>query len=848
MVIPSPAGRVVAAVFAVLLLAASAPAVQPPPRSEQEPQQGPPQDPQQDPQQDPAEGKIVSEVVIEPPDSADLIRRLLKTRAGQPLRIVDARDDIQTLYDRLKVIARFLVEDVDGGVRVIFEVEESKTYDHFEFRGLSKFTEREVRTVLGLDSRQRINRLAAEQYAATLRERYRRRGHVFVDVRIDLDDATSTLTFYVDEGPDVRVRRVTFIGNRSVPGWAPLHYYDNLLDSPELASLPGGKIMSGNPYSPEIVDEDLDRLRLWYRMQGFLDARAELAGVVFVEEHTEVDLTIRVVEGRRYRIASVDLLQHPAAGPDAPPLYPRDEVMERVKVEPGETYDYKRIEADKIAIARFYGERGHPRDGEYGRGIEDAFRIGDPIEVVDPQRAEVSLTYEVYEGTPKKLRAVRLRGNTDTRSRVVMRKIFQLPGETLDMTKVQRSLGSLDALRYFQDPESYGGVRFELLPVEGDSNAVDLGVDVTEGDTGQFLWGAGLSTAFGAQVRFELTKRNFDIARPPRSLNPISWIVDVAENEAFHGAGQELSLMLAPGTEVSLFNLSFYDPDIFRSHFDTIGLSVDAYKRLQRYDSFDLDSLGAEVGLRRNFTEDLSIGASFRQETDYVENPTASAPTIVYEAEGRTEMRGLRLNLNVGAVDYALEPTSGFRTRIYGELVGGPFGADEDFWKAGVSQTLYIPVYRDSRDRTHVLRWRSGFDYGHGFGRSDDLFLTERFYMGGNNLRGFDQRRAGPTQFDNPVGGEARLLSSFEYKVPLVSTRRVGEIRQTDVLQGVFFTDFGMLGLSIDDLGPPRLSVGLGLRINIPVLNVPIALDVGWPIVRERTDHQRQFYFTVSRF
>src|SRR5690606_28318010 len=120
--------------------------------------------------------------------------------------------------------------------------------------------------------------------------------------------------------------------------------------------------------------------------------------------------------------------------------------------------------------------------------------------------------------------------------------------------------------------------------------------------------------------------------------------------------------------------------------------------------------------------------------------------------------------------------------------------------------------------------------------------------MGVNNLRGFDQRRAGPSQFDNPIGGEARVLSSLEYKFPLVSTRREGQLRQTEVLQGVFFSYFGMLGLSLDDLGPPRVSVGLGLRVNIPVLNVPIALDVGWPIVRERTDHQRQFFFTVSRF
>lgn len=808
---------------------------------------GPPV-PVQDPRLSQDEGKIIRDIRIEPPNSADTIKRLLKSKVGSPLRRADVDQDLRELWRRLKIIVNpVAVEDMEDGIRLIFVIQESKTYDRFEFRGLSKFSEREVRTVLDLDARQRINRLAAQQYAYTLRERYRRRGHFFVQIRIVEDEDRSTLTFYVDEGPDVRIRDVQFIGNHSFPGWAPLRFYDNLIGSARMQSEPEGKIGSGEPYSPEIVDEDLDRLRLWYRQQGYRDARVELAGVVFSEDHATVDLTIRVEEGRRYRIASVDLEQHPAPG-IAAPLYPKEEILQRVKVAPGDYYDYQRVEIDKRAIKDYYGERGHPQEGEYGRGIENAFRIGDPLEVVDPVNAEIRLTYVVEEGTPKSLRAVRVRGNTDTKSRIVMRKVFQMPGERLDMTKVDRSLGSLDALRYFRDPASFGGVRFELIPVQGDPDLVDLAIDVTEGETGSFLWGAGISTAFGVQARFVLSKRNFDIARPPSTLNPIDWIGEIADNKAFHGAGQELELMLAPGTEVSIFNLSFYEPDIFKTHFDTIGLRVDAYKRLQRYDSFFMDSLGAEIGLQRNFSEEVSLGLSVRQETVYVEDVDSNAPTIVYDAEGRTEMRGIRATLNLADVDYALEPTEGYRFRAYGEIVGGPFGANEDFWKTGFGHTQYFPIYRDYLERAHVLRWKASFDYGTGFGDSDDLFLTERFYMGGNTLRGFDQRRAGPSQFGEPVGGEARVLSNLEYQFPLVSTRQQGQIRQTEILRGVLFSDFGMLGLSIDDLGPPRLSVGVGVRILVPLLNVPIALDLGWPILDEDTDEQRQFFFTLSRF
>src|SRR5690606_24891502 len=154
------------------------------------------------------------------------------------------------------------------------------------------------------------------------------------------------------------------------------------------------------------------------------------------------------------------------------------------------------------------------------------------------------------------------------------------------MSKIDRSLGELEQLRYFNDPRSFGGVRFELLPVEGDPDAVDLGIDVAEGNTGQLLWGASVGSAFGVQGRVVLSKRNFDFTRLPSSFGPFAWVVEIADNEAFHGAVQELELMLAPGTEVSMFNLSFYEPDVFRTHHDRIWLQLTAYKRIQRYDSF----------------------------------------------------------------------------------------------------------------------------------------------------------------------------------------------------------------------------------------------------------------------
>ncbi|MBK8974492.1 MAG: BamA/TamA family outer membrane protein [Planctomycetes bacterium] len=798
--------------------------------------------------QDPDEGRTVLDIRVEPPDLAATVLQRLRTKAEEPLHLAVVRDDLSALWKELKLWADFYVESEPDGVRLIIQVQAYRSFDRFEFKGLEFFTETEIRTVLGLTSRQRINRLAAEQYATTLRERYRLRGFAFVDVRITEDEEHSVLTFWVDEGPRVRVTSLDFVGNHSYPGWAPIRFYDNLVDSAKLELSPDSlRVVSGDPYSAEGVDEDLDRLRLFYRKHGFLDARVELAGIEFSRDREEVALTYRIDEGRRYRIAGIDLLQQPPPG-EAEPTYPKSDVLTDVRSRVDDFYDFEQLKLDERRIAAFYGKRGHPLDGQYGRGIRNAFRILDMVERYDIEHALVWVTFVVEEGTPKSLRSVRIKGNSDTQDRVIRRELLAMPGETLDMDRIERSLGRLDALRYFQDPNDFGGVRFELLPIEGAQDQVDLGVDVVEGDTGAFRWGAGVSTAAGVQAQFVLSKRNFDLARPPTSWNPLEWFAQIRDSEALHGAGQELELLLAPGSEISLFSMSFYEPDVFREHQDTIGLRLQGYRRLARLDSFDLDSLGANVGLQRNFDERLAVGVTMRQETVEVQNPRTNAPDIVYRAEGTSELRGVRLNVNLDDVDLPISPTTGYRARFYGELLGGVFGADEDLWKAGVSHTLFVPIHRDSLERAHVLTWRSSFDYGAGYGRSGDLFLTERFYMGGSTLRGFDQRQAGPSQFGEPVGGEARLLGSLEYGFPIFSTKRAGQIRQTEVLRGVLFTDFGMLGLGLDDMGSPRLSAGFGIRIRVPVLELPISLDFGWPIFSENTDDQRQFLFSLSRF
>ena len=783
-------------------------------------------------------------------DLRDQVMRHLTTKEGEPLTRERIKADLIELYKILSIRAtvEWRGERGDDQVDLFFTLEQSKSFDRLEFKGLINLTDSEAR-ILTVSNNQLVNENDAEQMRLQLIDRYHTEGYYFVDIQIRTDDVERTLTFYVDEGPQVTVRDLKFRGNKSFPGETVFGYGQNLQGSAELENVPG--VIWGAAFSDWKVEEDIQRVVDFYRREGYLNAEVHLEQRDFSLDRNYVDLTYRVDEGERFVVEALELYLFRSLNldDDRPPRYSVEEVQEVIGLKIGDYFSTARINSDKRALEEFYGERGHPTANWYGQALDDLFRVEDPEFVYHESEPKLTVIYRVVEGEPKRLRDVRISGNTTTRDRVIRRRIQLLPGDVLDVTELDRSRQLLDATRYFQDPRTLSGAQFRLSPVEGSEGEVDLDVRVQEGETGSFVWGVGVSSGTGVQGNFQFSKQNFDFTRLPSSWNPGTILSEIADSKAFHGGGQSLELLLAPGTEVSFFRLSWTEPDLFRQHMDTIGLRMDAFKTTRILDTYNTDRVGGAVTVSRNFDDFTRLGFTFRDETAQVKNVDSNAPTIVFNNEGQTEIRGLQVRFDLSDLDSNLHPREGYVFTTFGEIAGGFLGATEDFYKVGAQIEFYQPLLTDALERKHVayLRWR--MDHADTFGPTDDLFPSERYFMGGSNLRGFDQRRAGPAQFNEPVGGTTMMLSTLEYQFPLVSTQMEQTIRHTEVIRGVAFLDFGVMGLDFDStFRDPRLTVGFGVRIQVPVLQVPIQLDLAWPILAERTDREEQVFFSFRRF
>ncbi|MCC7398389.1 MAG: BamA/TamA family outer membrane protein [Planctomycetes bacterium] len=802
--------------------------------------------------------------------------RSLQTRVGQPFEQRKVSSDCTNLWNEQRVVVSAQAIEADGEVVISYFVEsEVEVYDRVEFPeglALSAVTRN---SLLGLYPDRQVTRTEAEAMRKVLLSRYHRDGYAFCSVTLrelplgdEAEAAPSAppvpgrgrvrhrLRFEVDEGPKVTVRNLVFQGNAAyaVDPILGLFGSDSYLQrDARMESDPRRGFISGGAYSREVIEEDLDRLRLFYRSRGYLDATVDLADVAFTPDRSEVDLSFLVVEGPRYRIRSVrvqhvDGNRQPLA---SPPRHAAADIEQVLKVQAGEFYDHDRLQLDVQAIQDYYGRRGHPPWNYPGMvDVPDAgCRVFPPQEIYT-DRPEIDLVFQVSEGVPKQLRDVLIRGNRFTRDHVIRRNIRTLPGDRIDMVEVQKAMRRLQSSRYFQNPVTLQGPRLQLEPVAGQPDYVDLGIDVEDAPTGELRWGIGISTGQGAQASITFNKRNFDLWKPPSSLNPVTAISEILDNKAFHGGGQNLAMLLAPGSRQSQASVTWSDPDIFNEFFDTTELRVSGWRRMRRLpDGYTSDALGAEVGLSHNFTEHLQVGIAARHQTVEVDALAQDATLLAYEAEGNTELRTVRLSARYVDYDDFLRPTEGHEVTASVETTGGVFGGGADLNKFVHTAHLYVPLAENEMGHRTVLHLEHTFGVAEAFGDSNEVFLTERFYVGGNNLRGFRYRGIGPKQFGRAFGGEASYTATAEVFFPLVSTRLEGQIRDRELLRWLVFTDIGLLGLGIDDptFNQLRGSSGVGIRIEIPMLEIPIAFDIGWPWMHEESDDRQQVWFSISR-
>lgn len=735
------------------------------------------------------EGKNITEVSIRYVGSKTVdearLRNLMVTKAGTVYRAENLDNDIKTLFESgLIDNVKFLAESVGEGVRVIAEVQTRPAIIGVGFVGNTVFSEQKLAKETKLKSGGTMSDALILEARQNLEKYYQ--GHGYPDILITHrvqesgQQGLAELIFVIDEGAKNEVRDIRFEGN-TVFTTAELKKEMKTKEKGWFSWL----TKSGR-FESVALDEDLDAVLDYYRSKGYL--RVSSPGIRREPvKDGRVDLVIPISEGEKYTVTGVSF--------GAMSVFKAEELYPSMTLNGGDAYSSKEMREDIKTIRSFYGSRGYA-DAVVTPDIKDA----------GPN--QVSIKYQITEGSRYRVGRVNIQGNSKTKDKVIRRELPLNPGDWFNTVELETTKARLKNLQYFND------VQANASP--GGNGYRDIDVLVEERNTGSVGVGIGFSSIDNVVGFLTLEQTNFDITNP--------W--------NFTGGGQRFSMNLRAGSERSEFSMSLVEPWFMDRK---LSLGGEIFYRQSSYfsDVYDQTNAGASIFLRKPLGEKSSLKLAYALENINVDVEAGASPAFVAE-DGDFVRSAMTLSYLYDSRDSTITPRSGEKLDVSLAVAG--LGGDVETITFSTQGSKYWNLKWDT-----ILSLNGEVAFVDAINGNVPIF--ERMFLGGGRtLRGFEFRDIGGAR-DVPsgevLGGQSLAFLNTEYTVPIIETVRAA-----------FFYDMGFVNTGSWDIGPDDVysDVGMGIRIQLPISPVPLALDYAVPVSSPdaAADKGGQFNFYLS--
>lgn len=683
----------------------------------------------------------------------------------------------------------------EGGIILLFRIRERTLVESIAFENNRYFNEKTLLGHVPAKVGDPVDAFALREGRDNILEAYRGAGfgRAIVEVETDAAHATGRVVYRVEEGEQVRVRRVVFEGNHGI---ATRELEKRVRTKSALW------IFRPGVFDPDVAEADAAAIQSYCRDQGFLDARASYRADEGARAG-DLNIVFIITEGTPYVVESVRVTGNTVFG--------TQDVLESFATQPGMVFNQPRLEKDAETLRTRFGDEGH---------IYATVRA---LRVFSATPGFVVLTFEVVEGEPMRVGRVVVRGNEMTQDKVVRRALDLYPEDTFRITPMRNAERDLRQTQLFDE--------VSVTPVGQAAGVRDIVVDVKESTRlRDFIFGFGVTSDSGLVGSIVLDYKNFDIFDTPRSFS------EFIKFRSFRGAGQRLRLELQPGTELNRFRIDFTEP-YWRDK--PVRFDVSLYHFTRGRDGWDEERTGGSVSFGRRLAEGIGPWewlkgwygeVAFGEEYVELEDVDIFDDRSVREAEGGSLLTSAKLTVVRDRTDNRWLPTEGDRlTLSYEQFLG-----DFNFGVAHARYARHHTLYTDEQERKSILSWR--VDAGAIAGEAP---VFEKLYAGGiGSLRGFEFRGIGPRGGleKDPIGGDYLLTTSVEYTFPLAA----------EVLRGVVFTDMGTVEEDLE-ITTWRASIGVGLRFEIELFGpVPIELDLATPISKDGEDDTRAFSFFIG--
>jgi len=743
----------------------------------------------------------------------DDIMRISNLKPGLELIKGDEiKKGIQKLWDlgRFSDIQIYIEEETDDGLIIKIFVKELPVVNNINFIGNKKIKDRTLSDIIKLIKGQIFSENDIIRAKGFIIDKYKEDHYHNISVNTEveeLDEAhLQNINFYISEGKKIRLREVNING---VNNFKLKNIFKKLKKTKPKRwyAFWRGKFNINN------FEEDLNILESFYKNEGYRDFSILNKDIIYSEKSIKVNIDI--YEGEKYYYRDFYFTGNEK--------FTSEELLDILNIKSGDIYNRDQLDFSIYEnLTSVYMDEGH-----FYFSIEKE-------EYPNIAKDSIDIKFLIEENQKVKIRKVVINGNDKTEENVIRRELKVLPGYYFNRGNIIESLKSLYMLNYF------GTVEPQILPVSNSEVEVDVSFDLIEKETGRanFSMGYNEVNGFSGGGGFEFT--NF-LGKGLRLAIDYQKGLQNQINSGFGGSTSSSQR----NADYESYSISFTEPRIFDSK-NSIGFSL--YKSeqgaQQGWSEYDTEVIGGSLTFGRQFRwpdfytfGSWSLGVKsakyFGSENQLI---NCSDPYSIYypcdfpedlvKQDGNTyyaQRDGIKLTQTIGRnnVDNAEFATNGSKISLVSTFSGGGLGGNENFHKHVFNFKWYTPI-------TEKIVFFQNYTFGGIKPLVENEYISSRvrFSMGGSGvprgemLRGYLDNSIGPPISYYSRGGNLMFKYSIELRFLISPSPTIYFLLFADT--GNIWKDFNKV-----DIFDLKRSVGLGIRLNMPMLGV-IGYDIGY--------------------
>ena len=703
---------------------------------------------------------------------------------GDPISDAALNDSVRRLFDT--GLFSDAAVAVDGG-QLVVRVAENPTINRIAFEGNSALSDDALLPNISSRPRRAFTRSRAEADVQVLTELYRRAGRYGTTIEpviIEQPDNRVDLVFEIDESAVTGVNAISFIGNEVFSD----RRLRKVIDTTESGIF--SFALTSDIYDPDKLEFDKELLRRFYLSRGYADFTVQSAVAELAPDREGFFITFTISEGPLYSFGEQSVVTN------APGLDPA-EFEALIVGAPGEQYDADIIERNIQRMIFLAGQRGF------------AFVDVRPRAVRDPEALTVGIVYELVEGARVYVERIDIEGNTRTLDRVIRRQFDIVEGDAFNSRDIEKARNKIRALGFFS--------KVDVATERGASDdRASVKVTVEEQSTGSLTFGLGFSTADGPVGEISITERNF------------------------LGRGQFVRTRLVVAGERQVVDFTFREPAFLDRDLEA-GFNI--YLRQQdrkSESSFKETNIGFVPSVAFPVSEFGRLSLNYRVSSDEIRDVDSAASELIKVDEGTAFTSSVGYSYSYDVRNDPLEPTAGFIASFGQDFAG--VGGDSQYVRSVASVRGYRSLFSEDVVGSMTLAAGNITTF------SDDLRITDRFFLGGDDFRGFARDGIGPRDLktDDALGGNNYVVLRSEVTFPLGLPDSFG-------ITGGVFADVGTLwgldrvsagGTTVDDGANLRASAGVSLFWDSGF--GPLRINLATPLVKEDGDDTEFFRLTAG--